>query len=178
MRQWLRSHLTYANVMVTILAFVVLGGGTALGAYVVSSNSQIGPGTVSGHNPPVGRHSNIISGSINGQDVQDLKFQVLTLKNGWQRRAGFAPPGLAKSAEGVVYFRGAIHEPTGSDPNAFDIPAAFRPTTDQYFPVTLNNGTAGRIHVGPDGTAEVDDPAVFGSAQAFTSLAGASYTLP
>jgi hypothetical protein len=26
MRQWLRSHLTYANVMVTILAFIVLGG--------------------------------------------------------------------------------------------------------------------------------------------------------
>jgi len=26
MRQWLRPHLTYANVMVTILAFIVLGG--------------------------------------------------------------------------------------------------------------------------------------------------------
>jgi hypothetical protein len=26
MREWIRSHLTYANVMVTILAFVVLGG--------------------------------------------------------------------------------------------------------------------------------------------------------
>jgi hypothetical protein len=26
MRQWLRSHLTYANVMVTVLAFIVLGG--------------------------------------------------------------------------------------------------------------------------------------------------------
>jgi hypothetical protein len=26
MRQWIRSHLTYANVMVTILAFIVLGG--------------------------------------------------------------------------------------------------------------------------------------------------------
>ena len=46
MRQWIRSHLTYANVMVTILAFVVLGGGTAMAAIVVSSNSQIAPGTV------------------------------------------------------------------------------------------------------------------------------------
>ena len=27
MRQRLRSHLTYPNVMVTILAFIVLGGG-------------------------------------------------------------------------------------------------------------------------------------------------------
>jgi hypothetical protein len=69
MRQWLRSHMTYANVMVTILAFIVLGGGTALAAYVVSSNSQIGPGTVSGHKPPTGDHANIIAGSVNGQDV-------------------------------------------------------------------------------------------------------------
>src|SRR5204862_7865489 len=29
--------------------FLVLGGGTALATYVVSSNSQIAPGTVSGH---------------------------------------------------------------------------------------------------------------------------------
>ena len=71
MRHRLRSHLTYANVMVTILAFLVLGGGTALAAYVVSSNSQIGPGTVSGHTPPTGKHANIIAGSINGQDVAD-----------------------------------------------------------------------------------------------------------
>ena len=57
--------------MVTILAFIVLGGGTALAAYVVSSNSQIGPGTVSGHKPPSGDHANIIAGSVNGQDVAD-----------------------------------------------------------------------------------------------------------
>lgn len=69
MRQWLRSHLTYANVMVTILAFIVLGGGTALAAYVVSSNSQIGPGTISGHKPPSGKHANIISGSVNSTDL-------------------------------------------------------------------------------------------------------------
>jgi hypothetical protein len=71
MRTWFRSHLTYANVMVTILAFVVLGGGTALAAYVVSSNSQIGPGTVAGHKPPSGKHANLIAGSINGQDIAD-----------------------------------------------------------------------------------------------------------
>jgi hypothetical protein len=67
----IRSHLTYANVMVTILAFLVLGGGTALAAYVVSSNSQIGPGTVSGHKPPSGKHANLIAGSVNGQDIAD-----------------------------------------------------------------------------------------------------------
>jgi hypothetical protein len=69
MRHWVRTHLTYANVMVTILAFVVLGGGTAFAALVVSSNSQIGPGTVSGHAPPAGKHSNLILGSVNGSDI-------------------------------------------------------------------------------------------------------------
>ena len=69
MRQWLRSHLTYANVMVTILAFVVLGGGTAIASFVVSSNSQVAPATISGHHPPSGDHSNIIAQSLNGQDV-------------------------------------------------------------------------------------------------------------
>jgi hypothetical protein len=64
-----RSHLTYANVMVTILAFVVLGGGTALASYLVSSNSQVGPGTISGHKPPSGDHANLVVGSVNGTDV-------------------------------------------------------------------------------------------------------------
>jgi hypothetical protein len=65
----IRSHLTYANVMVTILAFVVLGGGTALASYVVSSNSQVGPGTISGHKPPSGDHANIIGGSVSSADL-------------------------------------------------------------------------------------------------------------
>ena len=37
--------------------FLVLGGGTALASYVVSSNSQVGPGTISGHKPPAGSHT-------------------------------------------------------------------------------------------------------------------------
>ena len=72
MRQWIRSHLTYANVVATLSLFLVLGGGTALGAYVVSSNSQVGPGTISGHKPAtVNQHPNIIPGSITGQDIAD-----------------------------------------------------------------------------------------------------------
>jgi hypothetical protein len=70
-RQRLRYHLSYANVISTLALFLVLGGGTALAAYVVSSNSQIGPGTVSGHKPPSGNHANVIAGSVNGQDVAD-----------------------------------------------------------------------------------------------------------
>ncbi len=71
MRQWIRSHLTYANVVATLALFLVLGGGTALASYVISSNSQVGPGTISGHTPPSGKHANIIAGSINGEDVKE-----------------------------------------------------------------------------------------------------------
>ena len=55
--------------MATLAVFLVLGGGTALAAYVVSSNSQIGPNTVSGHKPPAGKHANIIAGSIASGDL-------------------------------------------------------------------------------------------------------------
>jgi hypothetical protein len=69
MRQWIRSQLTYANVVATLALFVALGGGTALASYVISSNKQVGPGTISGHKPPVGDHANIIAGSISGKDI-------------------------------------------------------------------------------------------------------------
>jgi hypothetical protein len=78
----IRRHLTYANVMVTILAFFVLGGGTALAAFVVSSNSQIGPGTVSGHKPPNGDHANVIPGSMTTMDLAAGAVTAGKLGNG------------------------------------------------------------------------------------------------
>ncbi len=78
----IRSKLTYANVMSTIAVFGVLGGGTALAAYVVSSNSQIGPGTISGHKPPSGKHANVIAGSVNGQDVASNSLTGANIKEG------------------------------------------------------------------------------------------------
>ena len=69
MGRWIRSHLTYANVMATLAVFLVLGGGTAMAAYVVSSNSQVGPATISGHKPPTGKQANIIAGSVNPTDL-------------------------------------------------------------------------------------------------------------
>ncbi len=177
----IRNHLTYANVMVTILAFVVLGGGTALAAYVVSSNSQIGPGTVSGHKPPSGKHANIIAGSINGQDVQHLVFQPLTLKNGWIGNCdGGGAAGIAKSVEGSVYFHGAICETPGSSNPAFTVPSGFRPSKPEFLVVDELSGYTGRIKINTNGDATVepdpDHPNV--SFSGFTSIAGTSYTLP
>ena len=82
MRQRLRTHLTYANVMVTILAFLVLGGGTAIASFVVTSNSQVAGGTISGHEPPAGKHSNIIAGSVNSADLATGAVGPAKLANG------------------------------------------------------------------------------------------------
>ncbi|MEK6272058.1 MAG: hypothetical protein AABM42_05355 [Actinomycetota bacterium] len=56
--------------VVALIALFVGLGGTALAAsYVVSSNSQIGPNTISGHKPPTGAHANVIGGSLNALDL-------------------------------------------------------------------------------------------------------------
>jgi hypothetical protein len=57
------------DVLALISFCLVLGGGTALASYVISSNGQVGPGTISGHNPTHGHHANIISGSVGTTDL-------------------------------------------------------------------------------------------------------------
>ena len=47
MREWIRSHLTYANVMATIAVFIALGGGTtavALNGSNTVQSDDLGPG--------------------------------------------------------------------------------------------------------------------------------------
>jgi hypothetical protein len=66
----IRKHLTYANVMATLAVFIALGG-TALASVIISSNSQVASGTISGRKPPSGKHANIIANSINGKDIAD-----------------------------------------------------------------------------------------------------------
>jgi hypothetical protein len=86
MRQRLRSRITFANVVSLVALFVALGGGTAFAAFVVTSNSQVGPDTIAGHQASRPNHSNIISSSINGTDIassalsgSDIQNESLTL---------------------------------------------------------------------------------------------------
>jgi hypothetical protein len=113
----IHRHLTYANVMVTILAFLVLGGGTALASFVVSSNAQIGPNTVSGHKPPSGDHSNLIGGSVNGTDLATGAVSTAKLgtgavtapkiANGAVTAPKLAPAAIGARAYGRVFDSGA-----------------------------------------------------------------------
>jgi hypothetical protein len=180
MRQRLRSHLTFANVASLIALFVALGGGTAFAAVIITSNSQVASGTISGHHPPSGKHPNIISNSVSNADVQNLQFQPLTLKNGWAGNCfGGGNPAIAKSVEGVVHLRGELCRTSGSSTNAFAVPPGLRPTRTEWIAVDEANSATGRIQINASGEAFVqDDRDHSGAAEVFTSLAGVGYTLP
>src|SRR4051812_1420798 len=77
----IRSRLTFANVVSVIALFVALGG-TAVASVIITSNDQVAPDTISGHNPPPGDHSNIISGSVNGTDLANGAVGNKKLANG------------------------------------------------------------------------------------------------
>jgi hypothetical protein len=102
-------------------------------------------------------------------------FTGLTLQNGWTN----APFGTANAAVtlagGIVRLRGAVA--SGTSPVLFTLPAGFRPATDVYVPVDLCNATNGRLHIQPDGVADVQVPSTesFADAQCFTSLDGVSF---
>jgi hypothetical protein len=66
----IRPSLTFANV-VSVIALFVAFGGTAMASLIITKNSQVDRGTISGHRPPSGEHPNIIAGSINGKDIAD-----------------------------------------------------------------------------------------------------------
>jgi hypothetical protein len=63
----LGRHLA-ANVVAYLALFMALSG-TAYAAVIVSANSQVAQSTISGHHPPAGDHSNLISSSINAKDL-------------------------------------------------------------------------------------------------------------
>jgi hypothetical protein len=64
------SRPGHGTVAAYLALFVALGG-TAFGAYVETSNSEIGPNTIYGHNAPAGANKNINLDSVTGADVKE-----------------------------------------------------------------------------------------------------------
>jgi hypothetical protein len=109
----IRTKLTYANVVATLALFLVISGGTALGVtYVVSSNSQVGPNTISGHKPPTGKHSNIITGSVNGTDLAGNSVNSGKVLDGSLTGSDLA----LNSVAGALQVRTAINAAAPGDP--------------------------------------------------------------
>jgi hypothetical protein len=103
-------------------------------------------------------------------------FTALTLENGWTTTPyGTAVPGF-EDIGGVLHFAGAIS--SGTDKVAFQLPRGFWPATDIYIPLDLCSAAKGRLWIMTNGVANVQAEAgAFSSAQCFTSLDGASFTL-
>jgi hypothetical protein len=76
--------------VVACIALLVALGGTAMASVIITSNSQVAQGTISGHKPPSGKHPNLISGSVNGQDLSGGLKASLTLH---------CPSGLTRAAD-------------------------------------------------------------------------------
>jgi hypothetical protein len=68
----MRSSLRPSPAMVVaLIALFVALGGTAAAAVIITDNSEVAQGTISGHKPPSGKHANIIAGSVNATDLAD-----------------------------------------------------------------------------------------------------------
>jgi hypothetical protein len=149
MRKRIGFQLTFANVISMAALFVALGGTATAVTYVVSSNSQIGPGTISGHNPPSGKHSNIIAGSINGKDIEAPKLHLLNAPGEPSFQHGCAnvgsvglPVGFFKDDQGVVHLQG-IYSCPSSNTVAFQLPPGYRPAPQKHADFPLAQGGPG-----------------------------------
>jgi hypothetical protein len=108
--------------------------------------------------------------------AQAATFVDLTLINGWTAYGPDTSKPQVEILSGIVHLKGAMAT-AGTDPEAFVLPAAYRPATYVFVPVDMCNGTNGRLDIRPTGAVTVEqqfgDP--FSNAQCFTSLDGVSF---
>jgi hypothetical protein len=123
-------------------------------------------------------HATNADHATTADSVAALTWTNLTLKNGWVGNCfGGGIPQVAKSSEGIVYFRGTMCT-SGTNGNAFALPTGFVPTNAVWLTTDECNATTGRVDIGTGGEANIEgDPSTTyaGSAGCFTSLAGVEF---
>jgi len=158
MRQWLRSHLTYANVMATLAVFLVLGGGAYAGFHLPKDSVRSG---------------NILNGEVKKQDLaKPPPFQSAGLRaanvlvgctsapNQW---AVYAPSvygqvGYYRDLDGIVHLAG---QATYCDPPSaviFRLPPGYRPPKVEVQDAVFGGGV---LRIGLD--SSTGDVTAFGS---------------
>jgi trimeric autotransporter adhesin len=139
----IHSRLTFANVVSVIALFVALGG-TAAAATIITSNSQVAQDTISGHNPPAGAHSNIITGSVTSADLASGAVGNKKLANG--------AVGTAKLADkGVTGAKIADHSLTGAE-------IRDKSLTEDDIADLVSSGGVTRVELGAETTLLQDGP--------------------
>jgi hypothetical protein len=133
----IRSHLTYANVMVTILTFIVLGGGAYAAATIGSDDIK--------DNAVHSRH--IQNGQVVAADLKQSKWNVVGDANGPDFGQVCCscpvhpddPVAFLRDDQGFVHLRGSVYFDPADSPSdnctlgnglgasAFTLPPGFRP---------------------------------------------------
>jgi hypothetical protein len=113
--------------------------------------------------------------SLDGVSFVPSQSPTLSLQNGWTGGPfGTAPP-QAVYTDGTVRFQGAMAT-SGTNPVAFTLPSALRPSYNVFVKVDMCGGTNGRLDISPSGVVTVEaEGGAWSHAQCFTSLDGASF---
>jgi hypothetical protein len=159
-------HFVRTNAVAVLALVVAVSSSATAAAFVVSRNSQVGPGTISGHAPPSGDHANLVSGSVSSKDLADGTvrpadlasppawnglanvFSVFTCASGpdfWTDfGSGYAGFGFRKDAFGVVHLRGSIScsspSTLASSQVMLTLRPPFCPKAKEVFPVATGTG--------------------------------------
>jgi hypothetical protein len=152
-------RLTYANVMVTVLAVVVLGGGTAIASFVINSNADVAPDTIAGHVAPAGDHPNLIAGSVGSGDlaagsvltgkvaadaITGAKVLDKSLTSADLRDVGFLHAKTARLSTGggaAMFTIGRVRLGSFCTNNSGTLTAGIEPTVDTAGPVLVSGST-------------------------------------
>jgi hypothetical protein len=102
-------------------------------------------------------------------------FTTLTLQNGWTGSPFGTRSPAVSLINGVVVFKGAMAS-VKTNPVAFTLPKAFRPSKAVFVTVDLSNTNLGRLQIEPSGSVSVQaENNAFANASSFTSLDGVSF---
>jgi hypothetical protein len=143
----LRSRLTFANVTSVVALFVALGGTAAGASYVISRNGQLGPGTVSGSNPPKGKHDNVIASSITGNDVKPGSIGGKRILDRSLTESDLASGAIAPYAYGATLAKSGV--PTCQSAN--NCPLQFNKRVTSVTQIQFDNKPTGAYCIGIQG---------------------------
>ena len=105
-------------------------------------------------------------------------FTTMMLQNGWASMPpawGTRAP-MAKNVNGIIHFAGAMST-LGTNRTAFVLPAAMRPATNIYIPISIGFANQGQLQINYLGEATVVVPPCATLPGTFISLEGASFGL-
>jgi hypothetical protein len=100
-------------------------------------------------------------------------YTPLTLQNGWHNYGGGTTSPAVRKISGIVHLEGAIAG--GTNPQAFTLPAGFRPAHNVYVSVDLNGANKGHVLIDSNGQVTVFAEGSQSDATSFTSLDGVSF---